>query len=43
LDPGEQIAFHTQLADYSHKLRQEGTGITTAWKPGAPPDDWAGS
>jgi hypothetical protein len=39
-DPREELAFHAQLADYSHALLQEGGGITTAWKPGAPPDEW---
>jgi hypothetical protein len=39
-DPREELAFHAQLADYSHSLRQEGGGVTKAWKPGAPPDTW---
>ena len=42
-DPREELAFHAQLTDYSHTLRQEGGGVTKAWKPGAPPDAWAGS
>ena len=42
-DPREEIAFHAQLADYTHRLQKESTGITTTWKPGAPPDDWAGT
>jgi hypothetical protein len=41
-DPREELAFQTQLADYSHTLRQEGGGVAKAWKPGAPPDNWAG-
>jgi hypothetical protein len=40
-DPREELAFQTQLADYSHSLRQEGGGVTKAWKPGAPPEEWA--
>lgn len=41
-DPREELAFQTQLADYSHTLRQEGGGVTKAWKPGAPAKEWAG-
>jgi hypothetical protein len=41
-DPREELAFQAQLADYSHILRQEGGGVTKAWKPGAPPEEWAG-
>ena len=40
-DPRHELAFHTQLGDYSHQLRQEGGGVTRAWRPGAPPNDWA--
>jgi hypothetical protein len=40
-DPREELAFQAQLADYSHTLRQEGGGVTKAWKPGAMPDEWA--
>jgi hypothetical protein len=40
-DPREELAFHNQLADYAHTLRQEGGGVTKAWKPGAPPAEWA--
>jgi hypothetical protein len=39
-DPRHELAFQVQLADYSHQLRQEGGGVTTAWKPGAPPAKW---
>jgi hypothetical protein len=42
-DPREEIAFHSQLADYAHRLQKESTGITATWKPGAPPDSWAGT
>jgi hypothetical protein len=42
-DPREELAYHSQLADYAHALRQEGGGVTKAWKPGAPPDTWARS
>jgi len=40
-DPRYELAFHAQLADYSRELRQEGGSVTRAWKPGAPPDEWA--
>jgi hypothetical protein len=40
-DPREELAFQTQLADYAQTLRQEGGGVTKAWKPGEPPDEWA--
>jgi hypothetical protein len=40
-DPREELAFQYQLADYGHTLRHEGGGITHAWKPGAPPSEWA--
>jgi hypothetical protein len=40
-DPRNELAFQTQLADYSQLLRQHGGGVTKAWKPGAPPPEWA--
>jgi hypothetical protein len=40
-DPRYELAFQAQLADYGRELRQEGGGVTQAWKPGAPPDEWA--
>jgi hypothetical protein len=39
-DPRHELAFHAQLSDYSRELRQEGGGVTRAWKPGAPPQEW---
>jgi hypothetical protein len=42
VDPRDELAFQTQLSDYSHVLRQEGGGVTKAWKPGAPPSEWEG-
>jgi hypothetical protein len=42
-DPREELAFQAQIADYSNTLRQEGGGVTKAWKPGAPAEEWAGS
>ncbi len=40
-DPRHELAFQAQLADYGRGLRQEGGGVTRAWRPGAPPDEWA--
>jgi hypothetical protein len=40
-DPREELAFQSQLADYSNILRQEGGGVTKAWRPGVPPRRWA--
>lgn len=39
-DTRQELAFHNQLSDYAQMLRQEGRGVTKAWKPGAPPDEW---
>ena len=41
-DPREELQFHGQLDEYGHTLRQEGGGITRAWKRGAPPQEWIG-
>jgi hypothetical protein len=41
-DPRDELAFQNQLADYAQVLRQQGGGVTKAWKPGAPPAEWAG-
>jgi hypothetical protein len=38
-DPRDEPAFQSQLADYAELLRRQG-GVT-AWKPGAPPAEWA--
>jgi hypothetical protein len=40
-DPREELAFQAQLVEYARALRQEGGGVTKAWRPGAPPDEWA--
>jgi hypothetical protein len=40
-DPRDELTFLHQLADFSNTLRQQGSGITEAWKPSAPPDDWS--
>jgi hypothetical protein len=40
-DPRDELAFQSQLADYSQLLSRQGGGVTKAWKPGAPPPEWA--
>lgn len=40
-DPRDELAFQTQLNDYSQQLRQKGGGVTKTWKPGATPPEWA--
>jgi hypothetical protein len=39
-DPREELAFHHQLADYAHTLRQQGGGVEKHWQPGPPPPEW---
>jgi hypothetical protein len=39
-DPREELAFHRQLADYAHTLRQQGGGVERTWQPGPPPPEW---
>jgi len=39
-DPREELAFHRQLEDYARTLREQGGGVTKAWIPGAPPNEW---
>jgi hypothetical protein len=41
MDPREELAFQDRLVGYADILRQEGGGVTKAWKPGAPPEEWA--
>jgi hypothetical protein len=41
-DPREELAFQNQLADFAQILRQQGGGVTKAWKPDAPPAEWNG-
>ena len=42
-DPRDEIAFQTQLNDYSQLLRQKGGGVTKTWKPSATPQEWTHS
>ncbi len=39
-NPREELAFHRELAEYSHALRQLGGGVAKEWTPGAPPSEW---
>jgi hypothetical protein len=39
-DPREELAFQFQLGEYAYKLEGEGGGVTRAWTPGAPPEEW---
>jgi hypothetical protein len=39
-DPRKEIAFQHQLVDYAQLLRQQGGGVTKAWKPSPPPPQW---
>jgi hypothetical protein len=41
-DPREELAFQHQLAGFAQLLRQQGGGVTKAWKPDAPPAEWSG-
>jgi hypothetical protein len=41
--PFGELAFQTQLNDYSQHLCQKNGGATKTWKPEAPPRDWAGA
>lgn len=40
-DPRDELSFLNAIIDYGNLLRQEGGGVTKAWKPGAPPAEWA--
>ena len=40
-DLRDELAFQNQLADYAQLLRQLGGCVTKAWKPDAPPAEWA--
>jgi hypothetical protein len=41
-DPRDELAFHHQLVYYAEMLRQTQGSVTNLWRPGAPPDEWAG-
>jgi len=41
VDPREELYFHAQLTAYAETLRRQGGGVTKAWRPGAPPAEWA--
>jgi hypothetical protein len=40
-DPREELDFQLNIAEFGRRLAQEGGGVTKAWTPGAPPDEWA--
>ena len=40
-NPREELDFQAELLSYGHVLRQEGGGVSTAWKPGPQPPEWA--
>lgn len=42
-DPRQELAFHMQLNDYSHQLRQPSGGATKTWKPRVASAEWRAS
>jgi CopG antitoxin of type II toxin-antitoxin system len=40
-DPREELEFQLNVAEFGRRLAQQGGGVTKAWTPGAPPDEWA--
>jgi hypothetical protein len=40
-DPREELDFQLNVAEFGRRLAQQGGGVTKAWTPGAPPDEWA--
>ncbi len=40
-DPRQELAFQNQLNDYAQLLRQQGGGVTKAWRAGAAPPEWS--
>jgi hypothetical protein len=40
-DPREELAFHAQLAEYAHTLRQQGGGVSKEWQPGGAPESFS--
>jgi hypothetical protein len=39
-DPRTELAFHTQLQDYTQQLQRQSGGATKTWKPDAAPTEW---
>jgi hypothetical protein len=39
-DPRHELAFQTQINDYTQQLRQRGGGTSKSWRPDAQPADW---
>jgi hypothetical protein len=40
-DPRQELDFQLNVAEFGRRLSQQGGGVTKAWTPGAPPDEWA--
>jgi hypothetical protein len=40
-DPREELDFQLNVAEFGRRLSKQGGGVTKAWTPGAPPDEWA--
>ncbi len=39
-DPREELEFHFSLIEFGRRLKQEGGGLSTEWKPGEVPAEW---
>jgi hypothetical protein len=39
-DPVEELSFQLHIAEFGREVAREPGGVTNAWTPGAPPDDW---
>jgi hypothetical protein len=39
-DPVEELSFQVHIAELGRAIDREPGGVTRAWTPGAPPDDW---
>jgi hypothetical protein len=40
IDPRQELAFHAQLNDYTHQLRQQSGGTSKAWRIGPQGESW---
>jgi hypothetical protein len=39
-DPIEELSFQLHIVEFGRTVEREPGGVTKAWTPGAPPDDW---
>jgi hypothetical protein len=39
-EPREELAYLTAIVDFGNLIRQQGSSVTKAWKPDAPPAGW---